>query len=69
VKLAPPVVYVTVNVSPAVGWAVPEPLVWAANFHPVPAPSVEPDASPNWYVIVDAVLELLCVIELPTVLN
>src|SRR5258708_28299359 len=57
-----------VKVSPAVGWAVPVPLDWAPKEN-VPEPGVGPLARVNVYVIVEAVLLLLCRIWLPTVLN
>jgi hypothetical protein len=44
VKLCPPVVYVTVYVSPLVGCAVPVPLICAANVRLVDAPNVCPAA-------------------------
>ena len=55
----PPVVYVTVYVSPDVGCAVPLPLVCTANVRLVEAGSVWPGASVNVYVIALVVLLLV----------
>src|SRR5215471_2579951 len=66
--LALPALDVTVNVSPDVGWAVPVPLVWAANVN-CPLPSVCPLASVKVYVTAEAVLLSLCRIWPPTVLK
>jgi hypothetical protein len=68
VVVTPPLVYVTVQVSPVVGWALPVPPRWAAKIRPLPADSVCPGASPNWYVTAAAVLLFDCVIWPPTVL-
>ena len=52
----PPAVPVTEYVSPAVGCAVPLPLICTANVRFVPGDSVCPEFSENTYVIAEAVL-------------
>src|SRR6266498_1846654 len=67
VVAAPPAAKLAENVSPPVGWAVPEPPIWAANSRPVPAGSAWPEARVNVYVIVEAVLAFVIRDTPPTV--
>ena len=65
VVLEPPLVEVTVQLSPVVGCGLPPGLICAANVRPVPVGSVWPAASVHVYVTCVAVVFTDCVIAEP----